>query len=86
MVDNNDKLRAHLRRGSGQLHQVYEVDLEMALMTLRHEFLDYAVSQAITLFRDVANRLLDLVNEHAYRMKEQLVDSLAQLLRCKDVW
>lgn len=64
---------------------VYDEDREVALATLRHEFLDYAVSQAISPFREVANRLLDLVNENAYRKKEQLVESLAQLLGDRDV-
>ena len=59
---------------------VYEVDEEKAFDTLRHEFLDYCVSQAIQPYKEVTNRLIRMINEDAYRRKERIVDGLVKLL------
>ena len=42
---------------------VYEEDFDKALETLRHEFLDYATSQVIEPYKQVANSLILLINE-----------------------
>lgn len=59
---------------------IYVYDDKKALETLRHEFLDYAVSQAIEPYSQVTNKLVQLVNELAYRRKERLVEVLSNLL------
>jgi hypothetical protein len=59
---------------------VYERDEEKALETLRHEFIDYVVSQAIEPYRSVANRLIQFLNEEAYRRKERVVEALVKLI------
>lgn len=59
---------------------VYDEDTEAALDTLRHEFLDYAISNVIQPYQEVTNRLIALINEDAYRRKEKLVDALALLV------
>jgi len=59
---------------------VYEVDEEKAVDTLRHEFLDYCVSQAIQPYKEVTNRLIRMINEDAYRRKERIVETLVKLL------
>jgi hypothetical protein len=64
----------------GAIH-VYEEDRAAALATLRHEFLDYAVSRAIEPYRRVANALISMINEDAYRRKEKLVEALSQLIK-----
>jgi hypothetical protein len=63
------------------LIHVYEVDEKKAVETLRHEFLDYCVSQAIEPYKKITNRLISMVNEEAYRMKEDVVEGLIRLLR-----
>ena len=55
-------------------------DENKALDTLRHEFLDYCISQAIEPYREVANRLIKMVNEDAYKRKEKVLEALTQLL------
>jgi len=60
---------------------VYDVEEEKAVVTLRHEFLDYCVSQAIEPYKEVANWLIRMINEDAYRRKEKVVEALAKLLR-----
>ena len=59
---------------------VYEVNEEKAVDTLRHEFLDYCVSQAIDPYRKVTNKLIIMINEEAYLRKERIVESLTKLL------
>jgi len=60
---------------------VYEVDEEKAVDTLRHEFLDYCVSQAIQPYKEVTNRLIRMINEDAYGRKERIVEALVKLLK-----
>jgi hypothetical protein len=59
---------------------IYGESLEEALETLRHEFVDYLVSQAIEPYRSVANKLIQLLNEEAYRRKERIIEALVKLL------
>ena len=58
---------------------VYEVDEKKAVVTLRHEFLDYCVSQAIQPYKEVTNRLIRMINEDAYQKKERIVEALVKL-------
>ena len=51
-----------------------------ALETLRHEFLDYSISQLILPYKEVTNKLISIINEESYRMKEKLVNNLSALL------
>ena len=60
---------------------IYDEDVEVALETLRHEFFDYAVSKVVEPYKEVANRLITLVNDTAYASKEKLVEALAQLIQ-----
>jgi hypothetical protein len=59
---------------------IYDQDDEAALDTLRHEFLDYAISQVIEPYKRVTNRLIALVNDLAYTRKERLVETLIQFI------
>ena len=59
---------------------LYEEDGEKAVDTLRHEFLDYCVSQAIDPYRKVTNKLIVMINEEAYLRKERIVEALTKLL------
>jgi hypothetical protein len=59
---------------------IYDADYEMAARTLRHELIDYMVSKAIEPYKQVANKLILLLNEEAYRNKEDLVERLCGLL------
>ena len=73
----------------GNLIKVYDLDEEKALQTLRHEFLDFCISQAIEPYRRVTNKLIKLLNEEAYQRKEKIVTGLSRLtfegMRKKDV-
>jgi len=64
----------------GNVILIYDGELEDSLQTLRHEFLDYLVSQAIVPYKNAANKLVQLVNEIAYKRKEEVVEALAKLL------
>jgi len=64
----------------GDIIYVYDESLEEAVQTLRHEFIDYAVSRTIEPYRDIANKLIVFINEKAYRDKEKLVGALCTLI------
>jgi len=59
---------------------IYETDEGHALETLKHEFIDYAISKVIEPYKEVSNRLIALINDIAYQRKERLVEMVAQLL------
>lgn len=59
---------------------IYEGDFDIALKTLKHEFLDYAISQVIEPYRRIANQLILLINEEAYRRKEELIEKLSEVV------
>ena len=58
---------------------IYDSDYGTALRTLRHELIDYVVSKAVEPYKEVANKLLALLNEKAYRDKENVVERLCGL-------
>lgn len=64
----------------GDLVYIYEGDVDRAVKVLRHEFIDYLVSQAIEPYRSVTNKLIQLLNEVAYKKKEYVVEALIKLL------
>jgi hypothetical protein len=64
----------------GDCIYVYDEEEDEALRTLRHEFLDYALSNIIEPYKQVTNKLIALINEEAYRRKEKLVEVLARSL------
>jgi len=75
--DENSSLSGEVK---GDRIFIYERNEEKAVETLRHEFLDYAISQVIEPYREIANRLIMLMNEEAYRRKERLVEALRRLV------
>ena len=77
-IPGNDSKLAGEVKGNEIL--IYDETEDEALETLRHEFLDYAISKVIEPYREVANRLISLINEEAYRRKENLIESLSQLV------
>jgi hypothetical protein len=77
-IPNDGKLSGEV---NGDCIYVYEEEEKLALETLRHEFLDYAISQAIEPYKEIANRLILMMNDGAYRRKEKLVEALSQLVK-----
>ena len=64
----------------GDIIYIYEQDEAAALKTLKHEVLDYAISQVIMPYREVTNKLIAMINEYAYQKKERLVEALNKVL------
>lgn len=60
---------------------IYSTSIEQALETLRHEFFDLIISNAIKPYMNLVNALLSVIGENAYKSKEEAVESL--LLLCK---
>jgi len=64
----------------GDIIYVYDEGLKEAVQTLKHEFLDCAVSRTIEPYKDIANKLIAYINEKAYKDKEKLVEALCKLI------
>lgn len=65
----------------GNTIYIYSTRSPMALETLRHEFFDLIVSNAIKPYMNLINALLSVIGENAYKGKEEAVESLLSL--CK---
>ena len=59
---------------------IYDEGLESAKATLKHEVIDFCISQTIQPYKEVTNKLIALINEEAYRRKEQLVENISKLV------
>ena len=77
LPDSRSKLSGEVK---GDQIRIYEEDEEKAMKTLKHEFLDYAISKVMEPYERIANKLIGLVNEEAYRRKEKLVEVLTKLI------
>jgi len=75
--DNNSSLAGEVK---GETIFIYEEDFKKALETLRHEFLDYAISKVIEPYRQVTNKLIKLINEEAHMKKEKLIEALSKVI------
>lgn len=53
---------------------------DTALGTLKHEFIDYAISQLTEPYKEVTNKLISFINEDAYRRKEKVVEARTRLI------
>ncbi len=65
----------------GSTIYIYSTSPHIALQTLRHEFFDLIVSNAIKPYMNLVNALLSVIGESTYKNKEEAVESL--LLLCK---
>jgi hypothetical protein len=65
----------------GETIYIYEEECDKALETLRHEFLDYAISQIIEPYKQVANSLILILNKNTYERKERLIEALCKFLQ-----
>lgn len=59
---------------------VYSLDVDGALQTLRHEFVDFIISSSIEPYLKLVNVLLSTISEDAYKKKEEAVETLLKLL------
>ena len=63
---------------------VYEENLEEALATLRHKFIDYVLSRLISPYRDVANTFIKTSTNRAYKEKEKVTEAILKALKSND--
>ena len=63
---------------------IYEASEDKALNTLRHEVLDYCVSQTIEPYKELVNNLIKMINKDAYKRKEKVVEALLRLIETTD--
>jgi len=75
--NNNSKISEEVK---GQTIFVYDEEEELAVETLKHEFIDYATSKVIEPYKEATNKLITLINEEAYRRKERLVGIISKLI------
>lgn len=65
----------------GDTITIYSENMEDALDTLRHEFIDYLVSQVIKPHVEIINVLLFVLSQDGYDKKEDIVEKLVQLYK-----
>ena len=58
---------------------IYESDETQAIHILWHEFFDFCISQAIELYKDLVNLLINERNQQAYQQKERTIEGLLRL-------
>ena len=75
--NDGSKLSGEVR---GKVIYIYENNCEEAVKTLRHEVVDYLVSQPIEPYKKVTNMLIKMINEEAYKRKERIVEALTRLI------
>ena len=60
---------------------IYEEDEGKALDTLRHEFIDYAISTEIEApYKRLINKLITVFEEEMYGRKERLIEKLLEVI------
>jgi len=65
---------------TGTTIRIYESDQEKALDTLRHEFIEYLLTQDLVApYKRLINKLISLFEEEMYDRKEKLVERLQEL-------
>jgi len=75
--DETSKVSGEVR---GKVIYIFEPSPEKSREVLRHETLDYMISQAIEPYKDVTNALINLLNDKAYARKEEVVEKLSRSL------
>jgi hypothetical protein len=77
----NSKLSGEVKN---DIIYIYEPEECEAIKTLKHEFVDYIVSQAIEPYKDIVNKFIQLLNEETYKKKESVVEALLKLFDAGD--
>ena len=77
LPNKNSKLAGEVK---GKTILIYKEEEKEAKETLRHEFIDHAISKVVEPYKEVTNKLISVINEDAYRRKEKLVEASSQLL------
>jgi hypothetical protein len=80
--DESSKLSGEVK---GQVIQIYEPSFEKARKTLKHEVIDYFVSQPIEPLRKALNKFIELLNEDVYKRKERVVEALTCLFDEREI-
>jgi hypothetical protein len=76
LPNHNSKLSGEVKN---DIVYIYELKEDEAIKTLRHEFIDYMISQAIEPYKDIVNKFIQLLNEETYKKKESVVEALLKL-------
>jgi len=67
---------------TGTTIRIYEADSTKALDTLRHEFIEYLLTQDLVApYKRLINKLISLFEEEMYDRKERLVERLQELTK-----
>ena len=77
----DSKLSGEVKNGT---IYIYEPKEDEAIKTLRHEFIDYMISQAIEPYKEIVNKFIQLLNEETYKKKESVVEALLKLFDTGD--
>lgn len=79
--DADSKLSGEVK---GKKIYIYEEDEEKAVNTLIHEFIDLLVSRALEPYISLVNVMIKLLNDIAYRRKEETIETIVRLLASQE--
>jgi hypothetical protein len=66
---------------NGTTIRIYEAELIKALDTLRHEFIEYVLTQDLVApYKRMINKLISLFEEEMYDRKERLIQRLQEVM------
>ncbi|RSN75988.1 hypothetical protein [Candidatus Methanodesulfokora washburnensis] len=68
----------------GKTIYIYESEEEKAVNTLIHEFIDFLVSRALEPYVSLVNAMIKLLNDIAYRRKEETIETIVRLLTSQE--
>lgn len=75
--DDNKQMLGEVKNGLVYIYVDRETE---AKEILRHEVIDFLVSQAVEPYKEVSNSLIRMVNDTAYKVKERVVEALTRLI------
>ncbi len=62
---------------------IHSENINDAIDTLQHEFIDYMISQSIHPYVALVNSLISIISRQAYKTKENTVEGLIKIINSK---
>ena len=74
---NNSQIEGKVE---GNTITIYSENIQDAIDTLQHEFVDYMISQTVKPYITLVNSLMSVITKEAYETKEKSVEALLKLI------
>ena len=81
--DPSERIHGKIDESSKTL-LIYDGDVDQAWQTLMHEVLEWRMRDALRLYREITNSLIELVEKECYRRKEKFLESVPTIVKVID--